>query len=90
MTVPELQVCKESDILCGDGAGPNYHFAEGTHAGEIQAFFEAQQDAYMQPGSAGAFIWSLKNDVANDVWSFEGSLRNGWIGAGFDVPTSTP
>ena len=64
------------------GAGPNYHFAEGTHAEEIQAFFKAQQDAYMQPGSAGAFIWSLKNDVANDVWSFEGSLRNGWIGAG--------
>ena len=44
----------------------------------------------MQPGSAGAFIWSLKNDVGNDVWSFEGSLRNGWIGAGFDTPLSTP
>ncbi len=57
---------------------------------EIEAFFKAQQGAYMQPGSAGAFIWSLKNDVGNDVWSFEGSLRNGWIGAGFDVPSSTP
>jgi hypothetical protein len=34
----------------------------------------------MQPGSAGAFIWSLKNAVGNDVWSFEGSLRNGWLG----------
>ena len=33
----------------------------------------------MQPGSAGGFIWSLKNAIGNDVWSFEASLRNGWL-----------
>ena len=60
-------------------AGPNYHF-DGRHTEEIPAFYAAQRSAFMQPGSAGAFIWSLKNSVGNDVWSFEGSLRNGWLG----------
>jgi len=59
-------------------AGPNYHF-DGRQNEEIPAFYAAQRAAFMQPGSAGAFIWSLKNAVENDVWSFEGSLRNGWL-----------
>ena len=59
-------------------AGPNYHF-DGRQNEEIPAFYAAQRAAFMQPGSAGGFLWSLKNAVANDVWSFEGSLRNGWL-----------
>ena len=59
-------------------AGPNYDFGGGVGQ-QIRAFQAAQKEAYMQRGSMGCFLWSLKNGCGNDVWSFQGAMRNGWL-----------
>ena len=78
MSARSLHNSKASDRGGCCAAGPNYDFG-GDVRGQIRAFHAAQKAAYMQRGSAGCFLWSLKNGCGNDVWSFEGALRNGWL-----------
>ena len=67
------QVAKWKRWMCA--AGPAY---KNTTA-QVPQFYAAQAAAYLQPGSAGWFLRTLKNSPGKDLWSFEAALANGWL-----------
>ena len=42
---------------------------------QVSAFWNAQQQAYLQPGSAGWIIWTLKME-GGGIWSLETCYNN--------------
>ena len=54
---------------------PNMKLMDAHVQTQISAFWNAQAQAYLQPGSAGWIIWSLKMEKGG-IWSLE-SCYNG-------------
>ena len=60
-------------LMAGPGYGPTYE----AFLQQIKGFYQAQENAYQQPGSMGWFQWSYR--VPNGVWSLYYPLTSSWI-----------